>query len=185
MPGGGVGGGGGGGGGGGSDKFAQMQKRAQKEQQENKTHCERYAEALAQSASSYKEQYPRTGSYQFGKDLYDRAIDDIKLSSFGQHKGYTGFKDIFVNNGQGNGVYRHVSASIGVSVQAGLVGMFFAASRGYYDLYNYFRGNPEGLPESHGDAAGIILAPSFNQFFDGYHTPTSLKESIMRVLCNH
>jgi hypothetical protein len=34
MPGGGVGGGGGGGGGGGSDKFAQMQKRAQKEQQD-------------------------------------------------------------------------------------------------------------------------------------------------------
>jgi hypothetical protein len=152
-----------------------------------KTDCERYADALAESALKFRSKYPFTGSVRFGNDLYNRAYTDIALSSFGLAPTYTEFKDNLVNMDQKDGVYRHVSAAIGASLKwgGGLLGMLLPFGRTLWDeLPDYYlNNNAQAIPESYGNIAGALLAPAFNRFFDGYPNKELLTEEIKDALC--
>jgi hypothetical protein len=151
------------------------------------TDCEKYAIALAQSAAVFRTNHPFSGSVRFGADLYNRAITGIQYSSFGLAPTYSGFNYDLVKGGQNSGVYRHVSASVGISLAAGggLGGMIFPAARTLLvDLPNYLKtGNLENLAEMQGNAAGMQLVPAFNRFFSHGQSGLLVSE-IMRILCD-
>jgi hypothetical protein len=174
---------GGGGGGGGGGASGSGQKAANNEQ---KTDCEKYVDALVGHASGYKSNYTFTGSIRFGIDLYKRAKNGIQFSSFGLAPNWSGFKVDLVSGGQKSGVYRHVSASIGSVMMAGggIIGMLLPAIQTlWYDVPAQINGNTEALAQMHGNATGILLAPAFNSFFDGHGQTELLKNSLMGVLC--
>ena len=156
------------------------------EEAKQKTDCERYAEALANHAAGYRDNYRFTASTRFGIDLYNRARKARELSSFGLSPNWSGFKDKLVNHGQKSGVYRHVSAALGSTLALGFpLGPLFPIGQTLvFDLgIDYMFGNPQGLPEAHGNIAGMLLAPAFNQFFEDRQSKEFLKRDIIKMLC--
>jgi len=154
--------------------------------QESKTDCELYADALVQSASDYREKYSITGVNRFGADLYKRARTNKSLSSFDLAPNYSGFRDELVNGGQKSDVYRHVSASIGISLAFsptpfGL--MLSLAQTLIIDLPQHILGNPEAKAEMKGNLAGMQLSLTFGQFFYGNQQAEQLRSEIRKILC--
>jgi hypothetical protein len=121
----------------------------------------------------------------FGDDLYSKARRGIQYSSFGLAPTYSGFKENLVSGGQNSGAYRHISASLGISLAWGGIGgsIIPAAYTLLHDLPNYLRtGNPENIAEMAGNAAGMMLVPAFNRFFEDGRADW-LEHEIMRILC--
>jgi hypothetical protein len=171
---------GGGGGGGSGIASSSGQKAANNEQ---KTDCEKYVNALVGHASGYKSNYPMTGSVRFGDDLLkNRAFKGNPAASFGM-SGHSGFKNHLVNNGQGSDVYRHVSGALGSTLLP--FGQFLPIGQSLFDdLLKYLSGNSEGLTEIRGNIAGMLLAPGFSSYFMGFQSAVSLKKNIMKILCD-
>ena len=140
-------------------------------------------DALVGHASGYKSNYTFTGSIRFGIDLYKRAKNGIQFSSFGLAPNWSGFKVDLVSGGQKSGVYRHISASLGVSLEHGVVGLLVATAGTFRDLYEHIKGNSEALAEMQGDVVGMLLTPAFNSFFHGHQQTELLRSEIMRALC--
>ena len=171
----------GGGAGGGSPQSAEAQ-------QEPKTDCEQYAEALADHAAGYKGL--SFGKNRFGLDLVNRAnplTGSIDRASFDLAPSWSGFKDELVNGGQKSGVYRHVSAALGSALSLG-GGIFGLAVPAYYsitvDFTEHMLGDPEALAEMFGNRAGMLLVPGFNKFFNNKRDKESLINHITAVLCD-
>ena len=152
------------------------------------TDCEKYAAALAARALEVRREFPFTGSFRFGSEMYERAITDIALSSFGLAPTYSGFKDILVSGGQNDGVYRHVSASIGVSMMAGgnplLGGTLLTLRTLRRELPEYYLDHStQAVPEIRGNYAGLLLTPAFDSFFYLRTSEERLEKAIRSLLC--
>jgi hypothetical protein len=155
-------------------------------EEQAKTDCERYADALVQSASDFREKYSITGSNRFGIDLYYRANKSVTLSSFGLAPAYSGFKNELVSGGQNHGVYRHVSAALGISLafRPNPLGLILSTAETLMiDLPQHILGNTEAMAEMKGNIAGIMLVPAFSDFFGGHQQTEQLRSEIKRILC--
>jgi hypothetical protein len=187
--GGGGGGGSGGAGGSGNNGESGHGDESKDAKEPPKTDCEKYVDALLQSASNYREKYPMTGSLRFGRALFKSRNDWIansfglvsKNPNGGYTGGYTGFKDELVGWGQEIGVYKHITASLGLSLQGAFI--LIAGQTVFDDLLKYLGGDLEGLAEMYGNRAGILLAPSIEKFFLTGGQAEKIKESMMNILC--
>jgi RHS repeat-associated protein len=175
-------------GGGGGGAAGSSQTTQEKTKEEVKKDCEEYAEKLAGMALNYKTKYSYfTSHIYFGWDLYKMARKDISLSSFGLAPYYSGFKDDLVMGGQNSGVYRHVGASLGISLGlgGGILGLLVPTTYTLLgDMPDYINsGSLEDLAEMNGNAAGMLLVSGFTDFFSGGTTSSDLKQFIMNILC--
>ena len=175
---------GGGGGSGAGSSSGSGQNAQQAANKEQKTDCEKYADALVAHASDYR--FIPFGKNLFGADLAYRAATDRGRGSFGLAPNWSDFKERLVNGGQKSGVYRHISAAVGTSLAlgGGIGGLSLPAATAVWDLGEYIFGHSEGMAEMYGDLAGAVLVPGFNMYFGGILGSESLKNYITSALCD-
>jgi RHS repeat-associated protein len=164
--------------------------QGQQTQQQIKKDCEEYAERLVALASSYRSNY-LFGKMAFGKDLFDKAFKGNVASSLGlvtssKKTPYdeSGFNDRLIRDEQRQDVFRHIGGAIGTMAYYGDFGKLLLVGQTLSDLGQYIiKDRDESIAEIHGNIAGALLGPSFDLFFYGLKPDESLKNDIMRILC--
>jgi hypothetical protein len=92
-----------------------------------------------------------------------------------------------VSGDQNNGVYRHISASVGIPLKYGGGSLSLIPSIAqtlFEDLPQYIiKGRSESKAEMKGNIAGMSLVPAFQVFFNGRSQADQLRNTVKEVLC--